>query len=338
MPRRCCVPECKSNYDSTLKQCNNKCETTFAFPKCPKRVKEWLKAIPRKNWTSTKSSVVCAKHFCDSDIIRHHEFTTASGETKKVPLKYPKLVETAIPRKFEQLPKYLSSEAAKKRLDPEDRHQSFLHREEILIENFIQADCISNFNDFMENFRTKINLDTWEVKASDGKLYFYILNIDGLLTITRTILIDQDMRIKVYLKDKELSSNDLKWILSRDLKLERWSQLSNLLSHYKSANTNIQERSIIDMLNQGLEIISKAYLKCEEDDTFVYSKQLEIIIDQLHQMVSSKHRYKPVTIIMSFILYCQSPSCYNIIRDFFGRVLQVICQYHQLMQIVTKLI
>ncbi|CAH1978417.1 unnamed protein product [Acanthoscelides obtectus] len=34
-------------------------------------------------------------------------------------------------------------------------------------------------------------------------------------------------------------------------------------------------------------------------------------------MVFNKNRYCPATIIMSFIIYSQSPSCYNVIRDFF---------------------
>nr|CAH7766115.1 unnamed protein product [Callosobruchus chinensis] len=34
-----------------------------SFLKCPQRLVRWLNAIPRKNWTPSKSSVVCAKHF-----------------------------------------------------------------------------------------------------------------------------------------------------------------------------------------------------------------------------------------------------------------------------------
>lgn len=122
MPRRCSIPGCNSNYDSALKE-SNKCESTFAFPRDKHKFEEWLKAIPRKNWIPSKSSVVCAKHFYDFDIIRYHEFTLPSGENKKVPLKYPKLSESAIPRKFKDLPKYLSSEPAKKRVNPEERRE-----------------------------------------------------------------------------------------------------------------------------------------------------------------------------------------------------------------------
>nr|CAI5821908.1 unnamed protein product [Callosobruchus analis] len=70
---------------------------------------KWLNAIPRKNWTPSKSSVDCAKHFSQFDIIWFHEFITPPCEIKKVPLAYPKLCENAIPRNFPNLPKYLSS-------------------------------------------------------------------------------------------------------------------------------------------------------------------------------------------------------------------------------------
>lgn len=323
MPRRCSIPGCNSNYDSVLKG-SNKCESTFAFPKDKNKCEKWLKAIPRKDWTPTKCSVVCAKHFHDSDIIRYHEFTLPSGENKKILLKYPKLSESAIPRQFDNLPKYLSSAPAKKRTNPEERRETILHREEQIIEDFLHNDIITDFDDLANNFKTKLEIQSWEAKIvtknNSRKLYFYNLDIDQYVTVMATIAIEDNLMVKVYLKDNQLAYNDLKWILPWDVKLQRWSQLSNLLSRYKT-NTVNKEVNVIEMLKEGLKIISDAYLKCEnnydESNTFLYSKHLEIIIDQLYQIVSNKNKYRPSTIIMAFILYSQSPTCYNVIRDFF---------------------
>lgn len=66
------------------------------------------------------------KHFNESEIIRFHEFTTTSGEMKKVPLAYPKLTESAVPRKFPNLTKYLSSDPPKTRPDAEKKWGKFV--------------------------------------------------------------------------------------------------------------------------------------------------------------------------------------------------------------------
>ena len=67
MPRRCCVPRCTSNYDSCK---NDGLVSTFSFPNEENLRQSWVRAIPRKYWTPSRSSVVCAKHFVPTDIIR----------------------------------------------------------------------------------------------------------------------------------------------------------------------------------------------------------------------------------------------------------------------------
>ncbi|VEN45422.1 unnamed protein product [Callosobruchus maculatus] len=321
MPRRCYIPGCKSNYDSSLKDSNNnnKCETTFSFPKCPQRLARWLNAIPRKEWTPSKSSVVCAKHFSESDVIRFHEFKTPSGEIKKVSLAYPKLCESATPRKFPNLPNYLSSDPPRTRADPEKRRENFLQCGKKVLEDFLSEDVINNFEDLLKNFKNKIPLHNWDIKACSDKLLFYGLNFDihNGCSVIRTLMIASDLTVRVYIKNNELYEKQLNWILNLDHKLERWSQLENLISHYNTVEDFEVEVTVVDMISRGLAVISKAYTQSETNDGFLYGTQLEIIIDQLTQIVSNKRRYKPSTIIMAFILYCQSPSCYDIVRDFF---------------------
>ena len=37
------------------------------FPKDPKKLEMWLRAIPRENWTPTPHSIICSLHFDESD-------------------------------------------------------------------------------------------------------------------------------------------------------------------------------------------------------------------------------------------------------------------------------
>ncbi|KAF2902885.1 hypothetical protein ILUMI_03297 [Ignelater luminosus] len=105
MPRRCCVPGCRSNYDSSLKE-NNKCVTTFSFPKDDERKLQWIRTIPRKDWTPSCSAVVCVKHFCESDIIYHDKWLLSDGTVQQLSLRNPKLKPEAVPCIFPNLPSY----------------------------------------------------------------------------------------------------------------------------------------------------------------------------------------------------------------------------------------
>nr|CAI5867680.1 unnamed protein product [Callosobruchus analis] len=133
----CCIPECKSNYVSSLKESNNKCETAFSFPKCSQRLMKWLNVIPRKNWTPSKTSV----------------------RNKKVPLAYPKLSENAIPRNFPNLPKYLPSDSPRIRADPEKRRENLLERDKKVLDDFLSEDVIQNFEVLLKNFTTSAQLE-----------------------------------------------------------------------------------------------------------------------------------------------------------------------------------
>nr|CAH7766116.1 unnamed protein product [Callosobruchus chinensis] len=124
------VAEGPATDSGSLKESNNnKCETTFSFLKCPQRLVRWLNAIPRKNWTPSKSSVVCAKHFSERD--------------KKVPLAYPKLCERAIPRNFPNLPKYLSSDPPRTWADQEKRRENLLQCDKKVLEFFLIEDKLT---------------------------------------------------------------------------------------------------------------------------------------------------------------------------------------------------
>ena len=72
MPRSCCVPGCKANYSSSD-------VSAFLFPVDEARQQKWVKAIHRSNFTPTKNTVVCARHFEDHFIIREDRMTRPDG-------------------------------------------------------------------------------------------------------------------------------------------------------------------------------------------------------------------------------------------------------------------
>lgn len=98
MPRRCVVPGCKSNYDTSLK--TEPAVSTFTFPKSEERKKCWLRAIPRKCWTPTSSSAVCIKHFDKKHVITHQIYKNSEGKVQELLLERPRLTDDAIPSIF----------------------------------------------------------------------------------------------------------------------------------------------------------------------------------------------------------------------------------------------
>lgn len=86
MPKRCCVPKCRSNYEDSKKYEHI---TTFNFPKNEKLKKQWLLAIGRKKFVAKKHHGVCIKHFRPIDIL---QWNMSNGrEVISSPRKIPKL-------------------------------------------------------------------------------------------------------------------------------------------------------------------------------------------------------------------------------------------------------
>ena len=68
MVNKCCVPGCRTNYG--IKK-GERSVTCFTFPIEEQLKEKWLRKIPRHNLKVSKHSVVCIKHFCESDVIQN---------------------------------------------------------------------------------------------------------------------------------------------------------------------------------------------------------------------------------------------------------------------------
>ncbi|XP_044766292.1 uncharacterized protein LOC123322410 [Coccinella septempunctata] len=318
MPRRCCVTGCKSNYDS-----QNRYVSVFKFPKDPNLKIKWVASIPRKNWTPSQNSVVCSLHFQECEVIRYDEFTRKDGTIGKNLLKFPKLKENSVPSIFPNLPTYLSKPSVPPRKNPEERRQNHINHQNQIIAEFEAQDIIQNFNQLLNDYSNKLDIANWIVYKTENKLYFYQLTVQEnqeSLVFKSQILIDEKMVVQVFLGRNKLCFNDLRWILPFDMKLNRWSQLENILSRYKENLEGKAAENSVESFNNLLEIILKHLdqaltVSCENN--FPYSKNIEILIDQLRQINSKKNRYSSSTIIMSFMIHTTSHSTYELLRGFF---------------------
>ncbi|KAH8027425.1 hypothetical protein HPB51_005407 [Rhipicephalus microplus] len=102
MPNKCCVPGCTGNYKTGKKI------QVFSFSKDADALKQWLHAIPRKDFVPTSCTKVCADHFDASCI----EKTTAYTDPRtrrviEVALPVPRLRPASVPTVFPGCPSYL---------------------------------------------------------------------------------------------------------------------------------------------------------------------------------------------------------------------------------------
>ena len=106
----CCVPGCKTGYKS--RKTTTKI-AVFQFPKDESLRKQWIKAIPRKNWKLSDSHRVCEKHFHDHHFQRvsTEQLLKRRNKRDSQQLRYIRLKPTAVPQVFPELPKHLSTAA-----------------------------------------------------------------------------------------------------------------------------------------------------------------------------------------------------------------------------------
>ncbi|KAH8022748.1 hypothetical protein HPB51_004272 [Rhipicephalus microplus] len=103
MPNKCCVPGCTGNYKTGKKI------QVFSFPKDADALKQWLRAIPRKDFVPTSCTKVCADHFDASCIEKTTSYTDPrTGRVIEVALRVPRLRPGSVPTVFPGCPSYLS--------------------------------------------------------------------------------------------------------------------------------------------------------------------------------------------------------------------------------------
>lgn len=127
MLAKCCVPECKSNYKSSK---DEGYVSVFRFPTDEELRKHWIRSIPRSDWKPTDKSVVCIKHFEESDVSKVDIYQDSDGNRKEFPRQRPLLLPEAVPKLFPGLPSYLSKEQPPQRCDPETRRKRACQEED----------------------------------------------------------------------------------------------------------------------------------------------------------------------------------------------------------------
>lgn len=331
MVNKCCVPGCDSNYKRQSDSQNKKYVHTFLFPSDPELCSKWIKSIPRQNLTVSKYTVVCEKHFEESSIIRFDVIPGLNGKPEqKILRKKLKLKEGSFPTIFPNLPSYLSSSPAPQREAPEAKKRKLQERDDDNFQSFLESDKVKSFSSLketMSDFVKNLRQDNIFFQVGPNFVFLYKLNIHNLhgLQVTFSVKIQENLSVQVWKDSVLVPPKNSKWIM-KDSKLERWSQLENILSHFSMSHDDNED---INMLFEKAICLLEKVSQSGEND----SRCLDFFIEQLKlsKVTPSRRRYSSQSVVFAFCLYFTSPSAYRKLRDSFlilpnVRYLQHLCQ------------
>lgn len=216
MVNTCVVFGCKSGYSSQIEKVS-----CFSFPfDKPDLLKSWVKFVNRKNWSPTKNSVICVKHF-EEKYIKDGQRKKLRWENQPVPtihtdkeLKRPSVLPSpGIIRKKPKIRVYQKDELG----------------------DFENVDKIKSFSDLNENCAPASYLYH---KTADHVVYYkLIFKENGFPIIRDSIKVDKEMHVQL-----EVLSNPAplpQWFVNgRNALLTKFSMLENFPSYLSSIYCN----------------------------------------------------------------------------------------------------
>lgn len=221
MVNKCCVPGC--TYNRGLRAC-------FEFPSDKELREIWLNKIPRLDSFNTHYVGVCILHF-------EQKFIETAFKSGK-PLTEPRLTRNAIPTIFNT-------------------------NTDVIPVISVNIDRIRNFHHFKEDFQRFIDLKQWSVACDDFSVSLYKLkrSIDGNLTMSHEIIVNDGMKIKIFDEEVEMDMEYFKETINLEKSLFLFSDLQRIIEKLDAlkdgSNANVIQE-IKQLLKRVEHNVSKA--------------------------------------------------------------------------------
>lgn len=226
-----------------------------------------------------------------------------------MPRKKKTLRKGAVPSVFPNLPAHLSTSEVTPQQDPSRRRMEAVRRANAENENWLVSDQILRMADIL-NQPLKFNIRKWPSKSFDDHIFLYSLSFNRRASISYSIIITNDFKIQIYYNNTELDMKKFQWVLGKDLKCDRFSQIENLLSSLDNVGVvSLTTREIVT------DIITKMKLLHNHVDCNKNGKLLEFLEQQLVLWVSSKNKYSTELLIFSSSMFFMFPAAYRFLRD-----------------------
>ncbi|XP_049269985.1 uncharacterized protein LOC125757833 [Rhipicephalus sanguineus] len=209
---RCCVPNCRGNYDGVPKV------RLFSFPKDHRRIK-WKRAIRREDVDidTLRHPKVCELHFKAAYLRTTTSYTYSNRRTIEVPMSLTRLTEDAVPTMFPNSCAYLS-DCAPVREEPDSKRK---RREADQLQKVIQMSLSSHEEDERKNrvasFEQLVSQlselklsDYWIVSSTEAAIMFLHIQSNTLPPeVERSVVVSDALRISAYWKKMKMFIDDV---------------------------------------------------------------------------------------------------------------------------------
>ncbi|KAH6922059.1 hypothetical protein HPB50_008525 [Hyalomma asiaticum] len=311
---RCCVPNCRGNYDNGPKV------RVFSFPKDDRRAK-WERAVRRDDILSLCDPKVCELHFKPQYLRTTTKYTDPrTGRITEAPMGATRLTPDAVPTIFPNAPSYLSNYAPvregpdqkKKRLEASHLEEAIrqsiaLHEEEE------HRNKLSSYEDLVSRLQG-LGLSTYwaTVKAENAVLFVHISGEDPPV-VERSVIVSRNMEITAFWKKVKVPAKDLLIPATLD-DLRSLHTILDRMSSFKAPDVCDKEEKVkatFSLLFSLLDDLKSGDLLPQEK-----TEALDFIKEQLDLLHRKDHslRYSAELLIFSSILHTISPHAYRFIR------------------------
>ena len=290
--------------------------SSHVFPKDPGRRDQWIKAIPRKDWSPGKRSVVCSLHFEDMDFKVGRK--DSNKRRKLGNLRIRCLKDDAVPRIFPNFPNYLTTHRPKERTSistSASRFEAMELKVNEEAENFLRADKISTFEELKKsdafNFPSSWNVVSHEI--SDRIIFDEVaLNEDGKPTFKFSLTVQQNLQVLMFAKNIRISVKRILHICKSG-KIERLSDVTNILAFLNSCADSPRpiEDTLEDYASRLEEILESS--ECSAS----LSLKLFFLTEQLKLLKGSpqSNRYSTSFLWTAITWQKTSPALYKLMRE-----------------------
>ena len=264
MPLTCSVEGCFTNYKKTIGRTLEN-GVVHQFPKDKVLKNKWIELLKfPAGYEPSETSRVCTKHF-DKNLF------------KLLGNKSIHLDKNAIPNQWQ--PKRVRNYDLKYRIPLRDNNdvESTIEQEQK------RVDRIEDFQEFCDVLISK-NFPDWNLFNQPDGICFFRLNCDenfNDVNFSMKILINKEMKVKIYSNDMEAKNEELNWILN-ECQLQLWSQFESILDNYKQETVIKFKASPLHHLKRAQKIFKNIA------DTIDVNEQIRMINDELDLLIKNE--------------------------------------------------
>ncbi|XP_072142405.1 uncharacterized protein [Dermacentor andersoni] len=315
----CCAPNCKSNYDG------GQSVRVHKFPSDRATREAWTRAVPRKDFSPTKYTVLCEKHFLPSDYLKTTSYTDVkTGKVVEVAMKNMRLKKTVVPSLFPNCPAYLSRPQVCVREAPaakRARLEATYLQKAIMLSQQTQAEedarnLVGSFADLLKALPSFQCSDFWTVLNKGSKVFFLDLSLQSAPAVRTSVIVSTDLRVEVFFGETGVRKcGDVlvpeKLCDLRDLK----SVLHMIEQTRKDISTERSEKAhyLLTLVSTLLEEVSGKHFACELQEWHL--DVLKFLKSQVDIVLNDAGRYPPDLLVFASLLFTISPHAYRFLRS-----------------------